>query len=370
MYPMRNHDVWIYVRCANSDPRIAFDRLYDLIDEAAGHGFLVRGTSFDHCSGNTLKDRIGLRTMLDAVENGRVEAVMVRDLEQISRNSYILVGVIEILRQNDVYLITTECDLNAELINSGLERFVGDRFTRASFGKPRFDVRLPSDGSILRCAHERIQSMGVRPQRRTEPARIGRTACRCYARSRPARLHHCQLLHGAEIRHRILATGFVRHMQCGCCGERLYWRPKTEQWFCRQCGMWTKPIQEKELSDAITIKLEWIQRHSEVIRSPTTQRNVQSVKAAKLAREIQTDLLETEPNADALIAKILRRAELEYEFCSAGDADPATMQIRKACAEYDLTDGFPYTFYKEVVSKVILYRDTHIEVRLQNGQIV
>ena len=122
MYLMRNHDVWIYVRCANSDPRIAFDRLYDLIDEAAGHGFLVRGTSFDHCSGNTL---------------------MVRDLEQISRNSYILVGVIEILRQNDVYLITTECDLNAELINSGLERFVGDRFTRASFGKPRFDVRLP-----------------------------------------------------------------------------------------------------------------------------------------------------------------------------------------------------------------------------------
>ena len=110
---------------------------------SAGHGFLVRGTSFDHCSGNTLKDRIGLRSMLDAVENGRIEAVMVRDLEQISRNSYILVGVIEILRQNDVYLITTECDLNAELINSGLERFVGDRFTRASFGKPRFDVRLP-----------------------------------------------------------------------------------------------------------------------------------------------------------------------------------------------------------------------------------
>ena len=65
MYLMRNHDIWIYVRCANSDSRIAFDRLYDLIDEAAGHGFLVRGTSFDHCSGNTLKDRIALRSMLD-----------------------------------------------------------------------------------------------------------------------------------------------------------------------------------------------------------------------------------------------------------------------------------------------------------------
>ena len=40
MYLMRNHDVWIYVRCANSDPRIAFDRLYDLIDEAEGMDFL------------------------------------------------------------------------------------------------------------------------------------------------------------------------------------------------------------------------------------------------------------------------------------------------------------------------------------------
>ena len=42
---MRNHKVWIYVRSANSNPQIAFDRMNDLIDEAAGHGFLVRGTS-------------------------------------------------------------------------------------------------------------------------------------------------------------------------------------------------------------------------------------------------------------------------------------------------------------------------------------
>ena len=90
-----------------------------------------------------LKDRNGLRAMLDAVENNLVEAVIVRDLEQISRNSYLLVGVIEIFRRRNAYLITTDCDLNTELINCGLERFAGDRFTRASFGKPRFDVRLP-----------------------------------------------------------------------------------------------------------------------------------------------------------------------------------------------------------------------------------
>ena len=107
-----------------------------------------------------------------------------------------------------------------------------------------------------------------------------------------------------------------------------------------------------------------------MICQPTTQRNVQSIEAAKLTRVIQTDLLETEPNADALIAKILHRAELEYKFCSAGDADPATLQIQKACAEYEQTDDFPYTFYKGIVTNVILYRDTHIEFRLQNGQIV
>ena len=89
-----------------------------------------------------------------------------------------------------------------------------------------------------------------------------------------------------------------------------------------------------------------------------------------LDREIGQALLDAEPDADALVAKILHRAELEYEFCSAGDAEPETMQIQKACAEYEPADGFPYTFYRKVVSKVILYRDTHIELKLQNGQIV
>ena len=37
---------------------------------------------------------------------------------------------------------------------------------------------------------------------------------------------------------------------------------------------------------------------------------------------------------------------------------------------YKPTEEFPETFYKEVISKVILYRDTHIEFKLQNGQIV
>ena len=82
--------------------------------------------------------------------------------------------------------------------------------------------------------------------------------------------------------------------------------------------MWNvdKTYSRKKLSDAIIIKLEWVQRHSDVIRPPVIQRNAQSIEAAKLTREIQTDLLVTESNADALITRILRRAELEYKFCN------------------------------------------------------
>ena len=59
---------------------------------------------------------------------------------------------------------------------------------------------------------------------------------------------------------------------------------------------------------------------------------MQSMEIVLLDREIEQALLDEEPDADALITKILHRAELEYEFCSAVDADPATMQIQKACA--------------------------------------
>ncbi len=163
---------------------------------------------------------------------------------------------------------------------------------------------------------------------------------------------------------------FRKDIQCGCCGERLYWHGKTNQWHCRQCRMWSAPIEEAALSEEITQRLKWLQENSLQIRAPDTHSVVRSMDSARLDREIQRKIATDKFDEDDLVAAILHRAELEYEFCSAGDADPATMRIRKACAEYKPTDGFPHTFYKEVVSKVILYRDTHIEFKLRNGQIV
>ena len=38
--------------------------------------------------------------------------------------------------------------------------------------------------------------------------------------------------------------------------------------------------------------------------------------------------------------------------------------------ELEPTDTFPLKLYAEIVSNVILYRDTHIEIKLRNGQIL
>ena len=134
--------------------------------------------------------------------------------------------------------------------------------------------------------------------------------------------------------------------------------------------MWSKPTQAEETFNSIVEKLRWLRQNLELIHPPAGKANVQSMGTTLLDREIRQALMDAEPDADALITKILHRAELEYKFCSARDADPATLLIQKACTEYKPTEGFPETFYKEVVSKVILYRDTHIEFKLQNGQIV
>lgn len=71
---------------------------------------------------------------------------------------------------------------------------------------------------------------------------------------------------------------------------------------------------------------------------------------------------------NAIIDKILRRAELQFNYCAAGDDDPTTMQIKRACKEFKPTDTFPESFYSSIVSKIILHLDTHIDIKLRNGQ--
>lgn len=104
----------------------------------------------------------------------------------------------------------------------------------------------------------------------------------------------------------------------------------------------------------------------------------QTAERKSIARYIRVDKGATHPalqreelpelDADAIIDKILRRAELQFNYCAAGDDDPTTMQIKRACKEFKPTDTFPESFYSSIVSKIILHLDTHIDIKLRNGQ--
>lgn len=108
-------------------------------------------------------------------------------------------------------------------------------------------------------------------------------------------------------------------------------------------------------------------KESALHRAPS---NIHSIESSRLSHEINTLLASPEPDAESIVRKILHRAELQFTCCSAGDADPATLQIKRACNELEPTDTFPLKLYAEIVSNVILYRDTHIEIKLRNGQIL
>lgn len=71
-----------------------------------------------------------------------------------------------------------------------------------------------------------------------------------------------------------------------------------------------------------------------------------------------------------LFAKSCTAQSYNLPVAPPGDADPATLQIKRACNELEPTDTFPLKLYAEIVSNVILYRDTHIEIKLRNGQIL
>ena len=178
-----------------------------------------------------------------------------------------------------------------------------------------------------------------------------------------------QLRNEKSVSYSSVLQSFRDDMQC-CCGERLYWYPKTHQWYCRHCGMWSNRIRPEELSQQLREKLFWICRHNERICSPQGASNIHSIESSRLSHEINTLLASPEPDAESIVRKILHRAELQFTCCSAGDADPATLQIKRACNELEPTDTFPLKLYAEIVSNVILYRDTHIEIKLRNGQIL
>ena len=115
-------------------------------------------------------------------------------------------------------------------------------------------------------------------------ARILANEIYCGAKGYPAIISKEVYSQAASIRSNKTVTysavlkPFRSDMQCACCGERLYWRPRTQQWTCRQCGMWSKPMQPENMAQQIVDRLYQIQQHPEIIHNPKEQCNTRSIE--------------------------------------------------------------------------------------------
>lgn len=157
-------------------------------------------------------------------------------------------------------------------------------------------------------------------------ARILANEIYCGAKGYPAIISKEVYSQAASIRSNKTVTysavlkPFRSDMQCACCGERLYWRPRTQQWTCRQCGMWSKPMQPENMAQQIVDRLYQIQQHPEIIHNPKEQCNTRSIEVAQLDHEIHTALALPEEYDDILTARIIEkvivhsRQEIEIYF--------------------------------------------------------
>ena len=79
---------------------------------------------------------MGLKQMMQAVKDGFVCAVLVRDLNRLSHDPAILIQILEFLQDHNMVLITNESDLRYELYIKGLENHFFERAAQKGLRLP------------------------------------------------------------------------------------------------------------------------------------------------------------------------------------------------------------------------------------------
>lgn len=128
----QDHPAWIYVRCASVNAATAFARsaapnlpaleeqLAEVMREADRRGYSIVNSCMEQKYGDEIW-RPDLFAMLAAVQQGRVNAVMVQSLDRLSHDITTLYLILRFLQKYGAVLITTETNLQYELYLTGLE---------------------------------------------------------------------------------------------------------------------------------------------------------------------------------------------------------------------------------------------------------
>ena len=117
---MKEYKVWAFARSAAPNLPALEDQLADVMREADRRGYIIVNSCMEQKYGTEFW-RPALFAMLTAVQQGRVNAVMVQSLDRLSHDITTLYRILRFLQNYGAILITTETNLQYELYLTGLD---------------------------------------------------------------------------------------------------------------------------------------------------------------------------------------------------------------------------------------------------------
>ena len=148
--------VWIYGRLSNDDDiqmdslenQMEIDRCY-----ADSHGYTIVGESFDDNVSGMRFDRKGLNQVTQAVDAGKIDAVIVKDLSRLGRHKIQTALYIDYLRQRDIAVLSVTEDLNTlvdeDELMVGFRGLMNDFYARDIGNKIRHGYREKQKTGIV-----------------------------------------------------------------------------------------------------------------------------------------------------------------------------------------------------------------------------
>lgn len=112
--------IWAFARTAMPNLSALEDQLADVMREANRRGYIIVNSCMEQKYGNELW-RPDLFAMLQAIQQGRVNAVVVQSLDRLSHDLNVLYMLLLFMQKHGAVLITTKTNLRYELYLTGLE---------------------------------------------------------------------------------------------------------------------------------------------------------------------------------------------------------------------------------------------------------
>jgi len=110
---MNGKRTWIYSRTAYPDDYALVRQQADLMDYAEEQGLVIVGCTAE-CASGLDTSRTGLREVFDAVDAGKVDLLLVKDVSRLSRNVMAVCDCLNWLKERSVDVICADgADLRA-----------------------------------------------------------------------------------------------------------------------------------------------------------------------------------------------------------------------------------------------------------------